>query len=88
MKSLYHPKYLSLNEAGQDIDHMTVAAIRDIFEFWVKEGYSPREISQVMQGAIQMEELGAVLEIASKEHKKDKTKWGKKQKENQKEKKR
>jgi hypothetical protein len=72
MKSLYHPKYLSLNEAGRNVDSMTTEAVKDIFKFWLDEGYSPREISQVMQGAIQMEELVAVMETGAKEHKKGK----------------
>jgi hypothetical protein len=72
MKSLYHPKYLSLNEAGQNVDLMTTKAIKEIFAFWLAEGYSPREISQVMQSAVLMEELVAVMETGAKEHKKGK----------------
>ena len=73
MKSVYHPRYLSLNEAGQQVDQMTMDATKKIFDFWITEGYSPREISQVMQSAIQMHELHHVLERGVKEHKKDKS---------------
>ena len=83
MKSLYHPKYLSLNEAGRNVDQMTTNVVKEIFKFWLDEGYSPREISQVMQVAVQMEELVAVMGIASKEHKKAKAKWEKKREESQ-----
>lgn len=76
MKSVYHKKYFSLNDAGNDIDRMTTNVVKPIFDFWLGEGYSPREISQVMQCSINMLELESVLSIGVKEHKKDKGRHG------------
>lgn len=46
--------------AGQ-IDEQTNVALRDIFKFWVGEGYGARDISHVMLLAIHDLELESIL---------------------------
>jgi len=48
-------------EAARIIDEQTNTALRIIFEFWVKEGYGPRDISHVMLLAVHDLELESVL---------------------------
>ena len=50
MKSLFDEKNLYTEDAG-DLDRMASNAIRPIFEAYLKEGYSPREISYVIKYA-------------------------------------
>lgn len=49
------------NEAALIIDEQTNTALKTIFDFWVKEGYGPREISHVMIATVHEIELESVL---------------------------
>ncbi len=40
------------SEAATNIDMMSCMALKPIFDFWVKEGYSPREIAYTMCQAV------------------------------------
>ena len=48
-------------EAATIIDEQTNAALKTIFEFWLKEGYGPRDISHIMLLAVHDLELESVL---------------------------
>jgi hypothetical protein len=48
-------------EAGTIIDEQTNRALRDIFKFWVQEGYCARQISHIMLLAVHDLELESVL---------------------------
>lgn len=56
MSSLYHPVYYSYTNDAQSIDKQASAMAKRIIEEWTDAGYSPREISQIIQSAVQMEE--------------------------------
>lgn len=49
------------NEAAVIIDEQTNTALKTIFDFWVKEGYGPREISHIMILTVHDLELESVL---------------------------
>jgi hypothetical protein len=53
-------------EAASIIDRQAYDALRPIFEFWVKEGYSRRDIYTVMNGAANELMLWSVLDVAPK----------------------
>lgn len=56
MPSLYHPEYYSYTNDARSIDKQASAFAKRIIEEWTDAGYSPREISQVIQSAVQMKE--------------------------------
>jgi hypothetical protein len=66
MKSLYIQdedpinKY-RYNADGQALDAETHKAISAVFEKFVEDGFSPREISHIMQGTIMERELEAII---------------------------
>jgi hypothetical protein len=49
------------NEDALIIDEQTNTALKTIFDFWIKEGYGPREISHVMMETVHEIELESVL---------------------------
>lgn len=66
MSSLYHPEYYSYTNDAQTIDRQASAMAKRIIEEWTDAGYSPREISQIIQNATQMEECEFCLTNTSK----------------------
>jgi len=48
-------------EAATMIDEQTNRALRDIFKFWIQEGYCARQISHVMLLAVHDLELESIL---------------------------
>jgi len=49
------------NEAATAIDEQTNRALKDIFSFWIKEGYCARQISHIMLLAVHDLELESIL---------------------------
>ena len=60
MKSLYNSDYRYSFEAT-DLSEKTLLAVKNIMDEFVAKGYSPREISQIMQMSIQDLEIEKVL---------------------------
>lgn len=60
MKSLYDKNYRYTTD-GTYLDQETIIALGDLFARYVKKGYSPREISHVIQSAIEFMECEFVL---------------------------
>jgi len=48
-------------EAAGMIDVQTIKALKDIFKFWINEGYCARQISHIMLLAVHDIELESVL---------------------------
>jgi len=69
MKSLYHKEYYSYLPRANELDMEVTAILRPIFEKLMGEGYSPREISQVMGTTVAMIECEILLDRGSKIHK-------------------
>lgn len=61
MKSLYNEDF-SLNDDGAKLDNEATAALEDVFARFVEQGYSPREISQIVGISLNVLELFHVLE--------------------------
>ncbi len=61
MKTLYRDDYRPSCSA-LDLCQVTREVLKPIFDDYLSEGYSPREISQLMQSEITILELEAVLE--------------------------
>ena len=66
MPSLFHPEYYSYTNDARSIDKQASAFAKRIIEEWTDAGYSPREISQVIQSAVQMEEAEFCLKNTAK----------------------
>jgi hypothetical protein len=49
------------NADGQALDTETHKAISAVFEKFVEDGFSPREISHIMQSSIMEHELEAII---------------------------
>jgi hypothetical protein len=62
MERMFNEPDFTYGQAAQEIDQQTIRAIDQIFKFWVKEGYSPREIGYVMRNSIRDVELGNFLD--------------------------
>lgn len=62
IKSLYDDKARYTSQAS-DLDAETYHALLSIFNKWIKEGYSPREISHLMQATVIDVECSTVLSI-------------------------
>lgn len=61
MKSLYDEDW-RYNKDAQFLDTETNRAIQPLFQEFVKRGYNPREIAQIMTGVITENCLEAVLD--------------------------
>jgi hypothetical protein len=59
-KSLYDNEYRYTADAS-DLSQATEAALHSIFDKYIKMGYSPREISHIMNGVILDFELSSVI---------------------------
>lgn len=51
MKSLYNKDYRYTQDA-MDLDQQTFLALKNIWDKFIAMGYSPREISHVMQDSV------------------------------------
>lgn len=60
MKSLYN-KDDSYTDEALELDRLTLAFVRDLMGDYVKMGYSPRQIGQIMIGAVTEEMLLQVI---------------------------
>jgi hypothetical protein len=54
MKSFYHKKYDTYLDPARELDMEVDKLLRPIFEKYIKLGYSPHEIEQVMGTAVTM----------------------------------
>ena len=64
-KSFYNEYYAFKYDAqGNDLSTETRNAVKDIFKKYFNEGYSPREISHIMQDAIGLMEAEETLRFA------------------------
>ena len=66
MPSLYTEDFYSYTDDARTIDRQAAAMAKKIVKQWADVGYSPREISQVIQTAVQMEECEYCLTNTSK----------------------
>ena len=62
-KSLYVKRGHHLNDDGNYLDRITGEVLKNIFSDYIDLGYSPREISHVMHGALNELELWSVLDV-------------------------
>lgn len=60
MAGLYNKDHRYTDDA-RELDERTDAALRELFNEFVRRGYSPREVSHVMADAVRGMELEAVL---------------------------
>ena len=60
MKSLYNEDH-RYTKAGEALDRATFQAVNSLFMKWAEDGYSPREIAHIMQGAINEMELSTII---------------------------
>ncbi len=70
MKTLYTSEYRYTIQANE-LDDLTHSALRGIFQEFLNQGYSPREISQVMHAAVNDFEVVSVLGKGSKRRSED-----------------
>lgn len=61
MKSLYDKNH-RYEPIGMTLDSQATEAIKPIFDRFVEYGFSPREISHMIQSAVDMLELEAVMD--------------------------
>ena len=60
MKSLFGDDY-RYSEYGLELDREAASHLKDLFDKYLNLGYSPREISHIIQGSVRDLELEAVL---------------------------
>jgi hypothetical protein len=61
MVSLYNEDH-TISEIGNQLDVETHTAVSELFDRWIQTyGYSPREVSQIMQSTIHELELTTVI---------------------------
>ena len=70
MKSFYHKKFDSYLDAGRELDTEVSQLLRPIFEKYIKLGYSPHEIEQVMGTTVTMLSCSIIMERNSKREQK------------------
>jgi hypothetical protein len=70
MKSLYDEKYFRYTEDAIALSSEAHALLKPAFEKYMEMGYSPREISQIIQTEVGMVECQIVLCRTSKDVKK------------------
>jgi len=74
MKSLFDEKEYYYSPKANELERRTVEFAEQEFGELMAEGYSPREISHILQGAIQLTELISIMDARrkhDKEHGKD-----------------
>jgi hypothetical protein len=62
MKPLFSPTDLRFTNDGAKLYNELNAVVLPLFQRWVLQGFSPREMSHLMQQCIMENELEAVLE--------------------------
>lgn len=60
MKTLYVENY-RYGKVTHELNREAHNALKPIFEAWVKDGYNPREIAHIINGAVMDFELESVL---------------------------
>jgi len=66
MKSLYHEEYHTYLPRANELDIEVTEILRPVFEKYMEEGYSPREVSQIMGTSIAMIECEYLLDRNNK----------------------
>lgn len=61
MKSMYHEKYYSYLPSAVALDTEVSDILLPVFEKYIDKGYSPREISQVIQVAVGVVECDIII---------------------------
>jgi len=70
MKSFYHKEFDSYLDAGRELDMEVSKLLRPTFEKYIKLGYSPHEIEQVMGTAVTMLSCSIIMERTNKREQK------------------
>jgi len=66
MKKLFDSTYTYTKEAT-DIEDAVVSSIQEVFDNYTLKGYSPREISHIIQSLTMDIECAIILELRSKQ---------------------
>jgi len=59
---MFHKEYYSYLPVADNLDDEATKAILPVFEKYVDKGYSPREVSQIIQIAVGMIECQVILD--------------------------